>query len=58
MAAKRKLFITHAGELANRLVRAVERDGLVAEFVRSYAARHGRRKLVDDPRACASWNER
>lgn len=49
MAAKRKLFITHAGELANRLVRAVERDGLVAEFVRSYAARHGRKKLVNDP---------
>lgn len=49
MAPKRKLFITHAGELANRLVRTAERDGLVAEFVRSYAARHGRKKLVNDP---------
>jgi len=49
MAAKRKLFITHAGELAHRLVRAVERDGLVAELVRSYAERHGRRKVAADP---------
>jgi hypothetical protein len=49
MAAKRKIFITHAGELAHRLMRAVERDGLVAEFVRAYAGRYGRRKLLTEP---------
>jgi hypothetical protein len=49
MPGKRKLFVTHAGELAHRLVRAVKRDGLVAQFVRSYAERHNRQKLVADP---------
>ena len=49
MAAQRKLFLTHAGELAHRFVRDVGRDGLVAHFVRSYAERHGRRGLLSDP---------
>jgi hypothetical protein len=49
VAATRKLFLTHAGELAHRLVRDVGRDGLVARFVRSYAERHGRHGLLSDP---------
>jgi hypothetical protein len=49
VAASRKLFLTHAGELAHRFVRDVGRDGLVARFVRSYAERHGRRGLLSDP---------
>ena len=49
MAARRKLFITHAGELAHRLVRAVRPEGLIAHFVQSYARRHGREGVVDEP---------
>lgn len=49
MAAQRKLFLTHAGELAHLLVRDVGRDGLVARFVRSYAERHSRHGLLSDP---------
>jgi hypothetical protein len=49
VAAQRKLFLTHAGELAHRFVREVGRDGLVARFVRSYAEGHGRRGLLSDP---------
>lgn len=49
MAASRKLFLTHAGELAHRFVREVGGDGLVARFVRSYAERHGRPGLLSDP---------
>ena len=49
MAASRKLFLTHAGELAHRFVRDVGRDGLVTRFVRSYAERHGRQGLLSDP---------
>ena len=30
-------------------MRTIERDGLVAEFVRSYGARYGRRKLLTEP---------
>lgn len=48
MAGRRKLFITHAGELANRLVRTVERNGMVAGFARSYAERHGRAGLLSE----------
>ena len=50
MAANRKLFITHAGELAHKFVRAVKRDGMVIEFVRSYAGRYKRGKLIMDQR--------
>ena len=46
---KRKLFITHAGELAHRLVCAIQRDGLVLQFLRAYAGKYSRPKLVADP---------
>jgi hypothetical protein len=49
VTAQRKLFLTHAGELAHRFVREVGRDGLVEHFVRSYAERHGRPGLLSDP---------
>ena len=49
MAKKRKLFIAHASELAHRLVRAVRPHGLVAVFATSYARRHHRTGVVDDP---------
>lgn len=49
MALRRKLFLTHAGELAHLLLRDVGRDGLVARFARSYAERHGRKGLLSDP---------
>jgi hypothetical protein len=48
VTATRKLFLTHAGELAHRLTHEVGRDGLVARFVRSYAERHGRHGLLND----------
>jgi hypothetical protein len=46
MAAGRKLFLTHAGELAHLLVRAIARDTMAMEFVRAYAERHDRRKVL------------
>jgi hypothetical protein len=46
MAAGRKLFLTHAGELAHLLVRAIARDTMAMEFVRGYARRHDRRKVL------------
>ena len=49
MAAGRKLFLTHAGELAHLLVRGIARDGMALEFVRAYAERHERRKVVANP---------
>ena len=49
MAAQRKLFITHAGALAHQLVRAVRPEGLIAGFAQSYARRHGREGVVDEP---------
>ena len=49
MAARRKLFITHAGEMAHLLVRAVRPQGLIATFAKSYARRHGRVGVVDEP---------
>jgi hypothetical protein len=47
MAVRRKLFLTHAGELAHRLVRAVRPDGLVARFAHSFAQQNSRRGVVD-----------
>ena len=44
--AGRKLFLTHAGELAHHLVSAIARDSMAMQFVRSYAERHDRRKVV------------
>jgi hypothetical protein len=49
VARPRKLFVAHAGELAHRLVRAVRPHGLVASFASSYARRHGRAGVVDEP---------
>jgi hypothetical protein len=49
MAARRKLFITHAGALAHQLVRAVRPEGLIARFVHSYARQHGREGVVNEP---------
>lgn len=49
MARQRKLFMTHAGELAHRLVRAVRPHAMIAEFARSYAQGHGRAGVVDQP---------
>ena len=46
MAARRRLFLTHAGELAHRLVSAVVRDAMAMQFVRGYAERHDRRKVM------------
>lgn len=46
MAAGRKLFLTHAGELAHLLVSAIARDAMAMEFVRGYAERHDRRKVI------------
>ena len=46
MAARRKLFLIHAAELAHHLVSAIARDGMAREFVRGYAERHDRRKVV------------
>jgi hypothetical protein len=49
VARQRKLFITHAGALAHHLVRAVRPHGLVTDFARSYAERHSRTGVVDEP---------
>lgn len=48
MAATRKLFLTHAGELAHLLICDVGRGGLVAQFARSYAEQNGRQGLLSD----------
>jgi hypothetical protein len=48
MPGTRKLFITHAHELANRLVHALAPSGMIARFVQAYAERHNRRKLPGD----------
>lgn len=49
MAKQRKLFMGHAGALAHQLVRAVRPHGLIADFAKSYARRHGRVGVVDEP---------
>ena len=46
MAGRRKLFLTHAGELAHRLVSVIARDAMTLEFVRGYAARNDRQKVL------------
>jgi hypothetical protein len=48
MPGTRKLFITHAHELANRLVHTLAPSGMIARFVHAYAERHNRRKLTGD----------
>ena len=49
MPGTRKLFITHAHELANRLVHTLAPSGMISRFVHAYAERHNRRKLTGDP---------
>lgn len=49
VAAKRKLFLTHAGELAHLLIRETGHEGVVAQFVRAYAERHNRQGLLSNP---------
>jgi hypothetical protein len=49
MPGTRKLFISHAHELANRLVHTLAPSGMIARFVHAYAERHNRRKLTGDP---------
>jgi hypothetical protein len=44
----RKLFLTHASELAHLLVTAITRDAMAMKFVRAYAERHDRRKVVSN----------
>src|SRR5262249_10402962 len=46
---RQKIFPTHAGEIANKLLGAVRDDGLVARFVDSYVAEFSRRGLKDHP---------
>lgn len=49
MAAKRKLFIGHAGELAHLLVRATGPGALIRQFVRSYGEQYDRQMLLNEP---------
>lgn len=44
--AGRKLFLTHASELAHLLVTAIAHDALAIKFIRDYAERHSRRKVL------------
>jgi hypothetical protein len=46
MAARRRLFLTHAGELAHLLVRAIARNAMAMEFVTGYARQHDRHKVI------------
>jgi hypothetical protein len=46
VSAKRKLFLTHAGELAHRLATAIARNGKSKAFVRDYAERYSRIKII------------
>ena len=49
MPPRQKIFPTHAGEIANKLLGAVSGNGLVARFVDSYVAEFDRRGLKDHP---------
>ena len=49
MPPGRKLFLTHAGELAHRLVTVIARNGMVIEFVHAYGQRHHRPKIAANP---------
>ncbi len=49
MARPRKIFAAHGGEVANKLLAAVERDRLVERFVDSYVAEFDRRGLKVHP---------
>ncbi len=49
MTGQRRLFMTHAGELAHLLARAVGPGAMAAQFIHSYAGRHNRRALLGNP---------
>ncbi len=49
MATKRKLFLTHAGELAHLLVTAITRNGKTRNFIHEYAVRYDRAKVIANP---------
>ncbi len=49
MRPREKVFLAHAGEIANKLLGALEGEGLVARFVNSYVAEFGRHGLKDHP---------
>jgi hypothetical protein len=49
MRTREKIFLAHAGEIANKLLTALESDGLVARFVDSYAVEFDRQGLKDHP---------
>src|SRR5260370_31135286 len=49
MTRARKLFPSYGGALANSLLAAVERGGLVEGFVASYVAEHNRRGILGGP---------
>ncbi len=49
MRSRQKIFPTHAGEIANKLLAVLKGDGLVARFVDSYVTEFDRRGLKDHP---------
>lgn len=49
MRRPRKIFAAHGGELANRLLAALDRERGVERFVNSYVAEFDRRGLKSDP---------
>ncbi len=49
MRRTRKIFLGHAGELAHRLLRSLDEEGLVGRFVDSYAEEFNRPGLTEHP---------
>lgn len=49
MGRKKKIFLAHAGELANKLLGVLEREQLAARFVDAYVAEHDRPGLKVQP---------
>jgi hypothetical protein len=49
MRRARKIFASNGGEVANELLSALDRGGLVADFVDAYVAENDRRALKCDP---------
>src|SRR5579864_4428418 len=46
MTGQRRLFMTHAGELAHLLAKAMGPNAMAARFIRSYAERHNRHAVL------------
>ena len=44
-----RIFASHGGEVAHKLLGALERQGLIADFVDAYVVEHGRLGLKSDP---------